>query len=235
MVLPELFNTGYQFVSREEVAQLAEEVPSGYTCQAMIALAEAREMFLVFGLAEKDGNHFYNSAAVVGPRRFWGLYRKSHLFSEERLFFEPGNTGFRVFDLGISKIGLMICFDWLFPESCRVLALLGADILCHPANLVLPHCQKAMVTRSLENNVFSITANRVGIESRGGKNPLKYTGGSQIIDQRGRILTRLGEGETGILLADINPKDAREKNITAQNDCLKDRRPELYGQITHYS
>lgn len=231
MVLPELFNTGYQFVSREETNGLAEEIPSGKTCKALMELARSRSMFLVFGLAERNGNHIYNSAAVIGPDGFIGIYRKAHLFAEEKYLFDPGDTGFCVFDLGLACIGVMICFDWWFPESARVLALLGADIICHPANLVLPNCQQAMVTRSLENGLFSATANRIGTESRGGKKPLIFTGESQILDHTGNVLTRLGKAETGVSIVEIDVTQARDKKITPQNDRFDDRRPEFYGTI----
>jgi len=231
MVLPEFFNTGYQFISRQEAAGLAEGIPSGKTCKALMDLARSKGMFLVFGLAEREKGKIYNSAAVIGPEGFIGRYRKSHLFAEEKYFFDPGDTGFRVFDLGDVRIGIMICFDWWFPESARSLALLGADIICHPANLVLPGCQKAMVTRSLENGVFSATANRIGTESRGGKRALLFTGKSQILDNRGEVLTRLKGDRPGISVVDINPKDSRDKSITNQNDRFKDRRPELYREL----
>jgi predicted amidohydrolase len=231
VVLPELFNTGYQYTSRKEADALAEDIPSGKTCKALLDVARSKGMFLVFGLAEKAGSHLYNSAAVVGPEGFIGSYRKTHLFLEEKYFFEPGDTGFRVFDIGPASIGVMICFDWWFPESARILALLGADIICHPANLVLPQCQQAMFTRSLENGVFSATANRIGTESRGGKKPLIFTGTSQILDNRGSILTRLGEKETGLSVVQIEPKLARDKKITPMNDRFLDRRPDLYGTL----
>jgi predicted amidohydrolase len=233
LVLPELFNTGYQFVSREETADMAEEVPLGKTCQAMMRLARDRNVFLVFGLAERDRKGIYNSAGIVGPQGFVGRYRKTHLFDEEKLFFDPGGTGFRVFDIGLARIGVMICFDWLFPESARILALRGADIICHPANLVLPYCQKAMVTRSLENGVFTVTANRVGTESRGDKGPLTFTGGSQIVDNLGSILTELDHNKTGVIVTDIDPQRARSKAITDHNDRLEDRRPEFYGPLVN--
>jgi predicted amidohydrolase len=228
IVLPELFNTGYQFVSGSEIESLSEEIPSGKTCRTMMDLARDRHIFLVFGLAERYGRHFFNSAAVVGPDGFVGTYRKSHIFLDEKDFFTPGDTGFRVFDIGLAKIGVMICFDWWFPESVRALALNGADIICHSANLVLPHCQKAMKTRSLENGVFTITANRVGTESRGGKDPLTFTGESQIIDNFGETKAKMGKTETGVLLAEIDPSQARNKAITSRNDRFSDRRPELY-------
>ncbi|MFC1532981.1 nitrilase-related carbon-nitrogen hydrolase [Thermodesulfobacteriota bacterium] len=231
MILPELFNTGYQFVSKEEIETLAEEIPSGTTCRVLTEFSRSRGMFLVFGLAERDKSKIYNSAAIVGPEGFIGKYRKTHLFAEEKLFFNPGDTGFRVFDLGPARIGIMICFDWWFPEAARILALMGADIICHPANLVLPNCQKAMVTRSLENGVFSATANRIGAESRGGKKELLFTGESQILDSEGKILTNLKRDKTGISIVDINVKKARDKMVTPQNDRFSDRRPELYGTL----
>jgi predicted amidohydrolase len=125
----------------------------------------------------------------------------------------------------------MVCFDWIFPESARVLALLGADIICHPANLVLPLCQQAMTTRSLENGVFSATANRIGTEARGGKKPLTFTGRSQILDPMGQALAGLGENETGVAVVAIDPAKAHDKKITEQNDRLKDRRPEHYRAL----
>jgi predicted amidohydrolase len=231
MVLPELFNTGYQFVSREESFGLAEVIPSGMTCETLTDLAKSKGMYLVFGLAERDGDKVFNSAGVTGPDGFIGKYRKSHLFYEEKYFFDPGDTGFKLFDITIARIGVMICFDWWFPESTRILALMGADIICHPANLVLPECQKAMETRSLENGVFSVTANRIGAESRGGKKELLFTGESQILDNRGRTLTSLGKDETGISVVDIDVKKARQKDITSLNDRFKDRRPELYRTL----
>ncbi len=233
LVLPELFATGYQFISKEEVRKLAEEIPNGKTCQAMLELAKRKNVHIVFGLAEREKENLYNAAAVVGPAGLVGRYRKTHLFFDEKTFFDPGDTGFQVFDLGFATVGVMICFDWWFPESARVLALLGADIICHPANLVLPDCQEAMKTRSLENGVFTITANRVGTEARGGKEPLTYTGESQIVGPRGRVIIRAGKGETGVFTADIDPEEARDKSITARNHRFQDRRPEYYGPLTN--
>lgn len=231
VVLPELFNTGYQFVSREEAQELAEEIPSGKTCRVMSALARSNEMCIVFGLPERAGNHVYNSAAVVGPEGFLGRYRKIHLFYEEKSVFDPGNTGLEVFDTKGTKIGVMICFDWIFPEPTRVLALLGACIICHPANLVLPYCQDAMRTRSLENGVFSLTANRVGVEARRGKDRLTFTGRSQIVDNRGRRLAAFDDTETGVLSAEIDPNQANNKRLTTYNDLFEDRRPAFYHRL----
>ena len=231
MVLPELFNTGYQFTSREEALLLTEEVPCGHTCLSLEELARKKNMFLVFGLAEKEGNKIYNSSVLIGPDGFIGRYRKSHLFFEEKVVFDPGDTGFQVYDIGGIRIGMMICFDWWFPESARILALLGADIICHPANLVLLQCQQAMITRSLENAVFTMTANRIGQEERGDKKPLFFTGQSQIVDPKGQVLVSMNEDETGIKVAEIDPMQARDKSITAFNDRFQDRRPEFYSML----
>lgn len=231
VVLPELFNTGYQFISREEALSLAEDVPFGYTCSSLEEIAKEKNMFLVFGLAEKDGNKIYNSSVLLGPDGFIGLYRKSHLFFEEKHVFDPGNTGFQVYNINGIGLGMMICFDWWFSESARILALLGADIICHPANLVLLQCQQAMITRSLENAVFTMTANRIGQEARGGKKQLSFTGQSQIVDPKGQVLARMDEQEIGIKVAEIDPFQARDKSITAYNDRFQDRRPELYDQL----
>jgi 5-aminopentanamidase len=232
VVLPELFSTGYQFVSREEAFELAEEVPGGRTCGVFHDVAHLANMHLVFGIAERDGDRLFNSAVVMGPNGFIGRYRKSHLFFEEKNIFDPGDTGFKVFDIGIARLGVMICFDWWFPEAARVLALQGADIICQPSNLVLRGCHKAMVTRSLENGVFSITANRIGSEARGGKERLVFTGESQILDNRGELLASMKKDNTGVVAVEVDVTTARDKSITTMNDRFKDRRPELYGLIT---
>ena len=228
IVLPELFSTGYRFTSFEEAQKLAEEIPSGLSCDILIKYARLKNIYMVFGIAERHGDNLYNSAVLIGPKGFIGRYRKSHLFYEEKLFFRPGDTGFNVFDIGTAKLGIMICYDWWFPEAARTLALKGADIICHPANLVLSGCQKAMATRSLENAVYSVTANRIGTEAKGGKDELKFTGKSQIVDPSGQVLLSLEEDKEGVATVDIDIDRARDKSITSVNDRFKDRRPELY-------
>ncbi|WP_447973363.1 nitrilase-related carbon-nitrogen hydrolase [Nitrospira sp. Kam-Ns4a] len=229
LVLPELFATGYQFVSRQEVLDLAEPIPDGPTTQRLLALARDRGTYLVAGLAERAGDRCYNSAVLVGPGGWIGTYRKAHLFYEETLFFAPGDTGFLVWDIGPAQVGLLICFDWFYPEAARTLALRGADILCHPANLVLPHCPNAMVTRCLENRVFSITANRIGSEKRGGKRRLTYIGQSEIVTPDGHILYRALRDREDLTILEVDPREARDKTLNQYNDLLRDRRPGLYG------
>ena len=156
------------------------------------------------------------------------MYRKAHLFYEETIVFSPGDTGFQVWDIGVAKVGLLICFDWIYPEAARTLTLLGAEILCHPSNLVLPHCPDAMVTRCLENRVFSITANRIGFDQRGDKERLTFIGNSEIVSPRGRILYRASGDREDLAIIDIDPAEARNKALNHYNDLVRDRRPDLY-------
>jgi len=229
LVLPEFAMTGYQFITKDEVVSLAEPVPNGPTTRRLSDLARSRNMYLVAGLPERRGNQLFNSAVLVGPQGFLGVYRKTHLFFEESLFFSPGDTGFLVWDIGLARLGILICFDWYYPESARTLALKGADILCHPSNLVLPHCPDAMVTRCLENRVYSITANRIGQEERGGKPPLRFIGKSEIVTPLGQILQRASQDQPELILCEIDVQEARKKSLNPYNDLWKDRKPHLYG------
>jgi predicted amidohydrolase len=180
------------------------------------------------GLAEREQEHVYNSAVLLGPKGYIGTYRKTHLFFEETLWFTPGNTGFQVWDIGLAKLGLLVCFDWFYPEAARTLALKGADILCHPSNLVLPYCPDAMVTRCLENHVFAITANRVGREQRGDKSALTFIGLSEIVAPNGEILHRASRHEPALFAYEIDVSLARDKHINPYNNLLKDRQPQWY-------
>ena len=224
VVLPELFNTGYDFRNKEEVARVAEKIPGGFTTRKLFEIARETGMCIVAGLAEKNGGKFYNSAVAVMPKRIV-KYRKIHLFKNEKKYFSPGDLGFRVFEFKGVRIGVMLCFDWFFPESARSLALKGADIIAHPANLVLPFCPEGMRTRSLENGVFTITADRVG-EERG----LRFIGSSQITNPRGGILFRASENKEESKVIGINPFEARNKKITNRNDVIKDRKPKFYAR-----
>ena len=229
LVLPELCTTGYQFSSHEEVRRLSEPVPGGKTTDQLEALARRENAFIIAGLAEKDGPSIFNSAVLVGPKGYVGKYRKIHLFDEEKLFFRKGDLGFPVFDTGLAKIGLMICFDWIFPEAARTLALNGADLICHPANLVLPYCQDAMITRAIENRVFTLTANRIGTEKRGGKPPLVFTGMSQIVSPKGERLLQFSKTEENLRAVELEPSEARDKWITPRNNLFEDRRSKFYS------
>lgn len=226
-VLPELFNTGYLFTSRDELENLAEEIPGGETTRSLVALAKKNNTSIVAGITERHEELFFNSAILVDANGFRGLYRKIHLFDQEKLWFTPGDLQFQVWDIGAAKIGIMICFDWIFPEAARTLALRGAEIICHPSNLVLPYCQNAMITRCLENRVFAVTANRIGTEERGGKK-LTFTGASQVTGTKGEVLYQAKSDREEIAVVEIDPNLAPDKLATPNNHIFNDRRPEMY-------
>jgi predicted amidohydrolase len=228
LVLPEFFATGYQFISQDEVAELAETVPEGRTSTILSELSRERGIYIVAGLPERQGDTFYNSAVLTGPDGYIGTYRKTHLYSEEKLYFSPGDTGFRVWDTKTGKIGIMICFDWFFPESMRTLSIMGAEIIAHPSNLVLPYCPDAMPIRCLENGVFAVTANRTGVEKRKKNEALTFIGQSEIVSPQGDILTKASRDEEVLMVAEIDPKSAQDKVLNPYNDIFKDRRIEKY-------
>ncbi len=225
-ILPELFNTGYNFIDSKEVRRLAED-SSGSTYQAIAAFARKKSCYVAYGFAEKS-DAIYNSSSLVGAQGLLGVYRKVHLYYRETLLFSPGNLGFPVFELPFGKVGMMICFDWLYPESARSLALQGAQLIAHPSNLVMPYCPDAMVTRCLENRVFAATANRVGSEDRGGIR-LKYIGKSEVVTPRGEILTRLDEVQSEIRVVEVDLEQASNKKINEFNDIFSGRRPAQYS------
>ncbi len=228
-VIPELFATGYVFGSRAEVERLAEPVPDGPTTRGLVDLARARRTSIVAGVAERaaDGR-FHNSCVAVDPAGgVRALYRKTHLFDFEKEWFDPGDTGFMRVDLAGARVGLMICFDWRFPEAARTLTLMGAQVIAHPSNLVHPHCQEAMVTRALENGVFVVTANRIGTEARAGHDAT-FTGRSRIIAPGGKVLAEGPVDRIWTGAVEIDPSAADNKFVTEHNDLLADRRPEFY-------
>ncbi len=225
-VLPELFSTGYNFIDSAEVLRLAE-APDGATSGAIGRFAASRKCYVAYGFAEK-ADRCYNSAALIGPHGIAGLYRKVHLYNKETILFAPGNLGFPVVDLPFGKVGMMICFDWIYPESARSLALKGAQLILHPSNLVLPHCPDAMITRCLENRIFSATANRVGEEERGGAK-FSYIGTSEIVSPKGEVLHRLGRSAPEVAVAEVDLPEASNKRINAYNDLLSDRRQDQYS------
>jgi predicted amidohydrolase len=227
LVLPELFNTGYLFENEEELKRSAEIIPDGPTFLRLAALAAEEKVNLVFGMAEREGEVVYNSSVLVTPKGDFWVYRKLHLFDREKLWFTPGNKELEVIDIGKARVGMMICFDWIFPEVARILTLKGAQIVCHPSNLVLAYCQSAMITRCVENGIFAVTANRTGSEEKAGIK-LTFTGKSQVIGPKGEILSQANEIEEGVQTVVIDPDLALDKNFTPRNHLLNDRRTEFY-------
>jgi len=227
IVLPELPFTGYLFENRAELNQLAQDTNKSFIIKSLTELCNKNDLYIVTGFAEKDKNKLYNSSLLIGPKGLIHTYRKIHLFNQEKYWFDPGNKDLEVSEIRGIKVGMMICWDWIYPEVARKLTVLGADVICHPSNLVLPYCQYTMVSRSMENNVFIITANRIGADKRP-HGDLKFTGKSQITGPEGKILFKAKSKKEELILVEIDINKARDKSITSTNDLLKDRRTELY-------
>ncbi|MFX1420535.1 MAG: nitrilase-related carbon-nitrogen hydrolase [Promethearchaeota archaeon] len=226
IVLPELFATGYTFTSKEEAILFAED-HDGDTAQFLLKIAQTTGSVIIGGFIEREGDNIYNAAMIVSNNEVIGTYRKIHLYFKEKSWFSPGDKPLRTYKVNGINIGIMICFDWIFPETTRTLALLGADIIAHPSNLVLPYCQNAMVTRCLENRVFAITSNRIGEEHRGSDH-FKFTGKSQITSYNGEILSSAPSNKVYVDFVDIDILKAKDKKLNDFNDIFGDRRPKFY-------
>ena len=231
VVLPELAFSGYYFKDREEAKFLSEDPNHSSTFESFVALCHDRDFYLVTGFAEKAKDKYFNSAALIGPEGIIHIYRKLHLFNEEKNWFDPGDIQLQVNEVRETKIGIMICFDWIFPETMRILSIQGADIICHPSNLVLDYCQQAMLSRTIENMVFAITTNRYGEDKRP-HGSLKFTGKSQIVAPKGILIHRAKSQQEELFITKIDPQLARDKNITPLNQIMTDRRPEFYQTLS---
>lgn len=227
LVLPELFATGYTFTSVDEVKALAESA-DGETSAFARQLSVLTGAVIVAGFIERENDCYYNASLLADESGLLSKYRKIHLFNKEKLWFSPGNRPPEVFRVREVNIGMMICFDWIFPEICRSLALKGAEIIAHPANLVLPWAQQAMITRCIENRVFAVTANRIGTEQRG-DDDFTFTGRSRVTGCRGEVLASAESDEVCVKTVEITPSMARDKSVNPYNDLLTDRRSQFYS------
>ncbi len=226
VVLPELCTSGYTFADPDEVRAVSIG-PDDAVLLPLYTLSRDRSMGICGGYAERAGDRYFNSAFFIGDGALIANYRKTHLFSHEKEFFSPGDTGFSVFSYKGARFGMMICFDWFFPEGARTLALSGAEVILHPANLVLPYCQRAMFARAVENRVYTVTANRVGTEENGGRRNA-FTGGSVVVSPTGNYLMELDTHTEQCRTVRIEPAEARDKKVTPINDLFGDRRPQYY-------
>jgi predicted amidohydrolase len=237
IVLPELCNSGYVFDSRQEAFDLAEEIPGGPSTDAWSDIAAKRGVHIVAGISERAGSVLYNSSVLIGPKGYIGTFRKVHLWNEENLYFEPGDLGFPVFYTELGRIGMIICYDGWFPESFRMCALQGADIVCIPTNWVPIPGQdpdrEAMATilcmgAAHSNSIFVAAANRIGTE-RG----QPFVGQSLIVNYAGwPVAGPASMDKEDILYAEVNLSDARRKrNWTEYNQVLRDRRTDVYDEM----
>ncbi len=234
IVFPECALTGYIFASLDEAIPVAEPIP-GPSTDKLLAACRELNVYVVIGLLEKDGNKCYNTAALLGPWGLVGKHRKVHLpcVGIDR-FVNHGDMPFTVYDTEVGRIGIGICYDGVFPEHARVLALQGAELVVLPTNWpeMTEGTPKYVVpTRAIENHIYYAAVNRIG-EERG----VKFFGRSRIA----YWLWVLADGkshEEDILYAEIEPATARDKRAVAvpgemEIDVIHDRRPEFYGLIS---
>jgi predicted amidohydrolase len=233
LVFPECTLTGYCYSSRQEIFPLLETIP-GPSVDKIAVSCRKNKVYVVIGLLEKDGDKCFNTAALIGPEGLISKYRKIHLpcLGVDR-FLDKGEDPFSVCRTPVGNIGMHICYDALFPESARSMALLGADILVLPTNW--PEGREKypnyiLTTRAAENRVHFFAVNRVG-EERGNR----FIGRSKAINASGDTLIEAGSSEE-IIYAEFNLLEARQKHVVfvageSEFDPINDRRPELYGQI----
>lgn len=236
IVFPECSLTGYIFSSRQEALPFAETIP-GPSTQKLVYLCQELRVYVIFGLLEEENDKLFNTTAFLGPQGLIGKYRKNHLpFLGVDRFVDIGDQPFRIHRTPIGNIGLHICYDIAFPESSRVLALLGADILVLPSNFPRGRGEKFVTyivsARAIENRVHMVLANRVGSE-RG----ISFAGLSKIVDASGEILSLASPNREEIIYGEVSLESARQKHLTIipgeyEVDYVHDRRPELYGVIT---
>jgi predicted amidohydrolase len=231
IVFPELATSGYFFTDTSEIMPHALTWNESSELHSIQEKATQKDTIIVLGFPERVGEAIYNSAGIFMPNpKDSRVYRKTHLFYKEHLIFEEGNTGF--FCVHDSKhdcnIGIMICYDWRFPEAARTLALQGADLIVCPSNLVTTLSGKVFPARAIENKVYVAVANRVGEETLGDE-ILLFRGESAIYDYSGERIMQASFGNEEIIYAEIDPASTRNKAFNSVNDIFKDRRPDMYG------
>ncbi len=224
VILPELSNAGYNFSHRDEAMEFSEPVGGeGIFQKFLMDQAADKQIHIVSGINEREGSELYNSAILVGPSGIAGKYRKLHLFMNEKDIFLPGNAGLPVFDLGGFRIGIMICFDYLFPEPWRIIAQKGADLICHPSNLLTENPRKCVPGLALMNRIYIATANRIG-EERG----LHFNGQSFVTSPDGVITRIASPDQPEIVTFELDTEYSGNKMITRRNHVFDDRRPDQY-------
>ncbi|TKG94818.1 carbon-nitrogen hydrolase [Puteibacter caeruleilacunae] len=224
VVLPELANSGYNFKSKAEALKVAESVSDSSFVSFLQEKCKTYGFHIISGFCEKENECLYNSAILVGAEGLKGTYRKLHLFWDEKDIFESGDLGLPVFDVDGITIGMLVCFDWTFPEVWRILAQKGAQLIAHPSNLVLPGFAQSVVPgHAIINRVFVATANRIGTEGE-----LTFTGNSIVVNPKGVELVRGSAKEEEVLMVEFDPQMAHDKMITPRNHSLDDRRTDVY-------
>ncbi|MDP9056715.1 MAG: N-carbamoylputrescine amidase [Pseudomonadota bacterium] len=248
---PELFSGPYFCtVEDEALFALARPVVEHPSVMAMRALAGKLRVAIPTSFFERDGHHYYNSLAMIGPDgEIMGLYRKSHIPDgpgyEEKYYFRPGNTGFKVWDVFGARIGVGVCWDQWYPECARAMALMGAEVLFYPTAIgsepydagldTSRMWRRAMVGHAVSNCIPVVAANRIGVETTaGGPSPIRessqsFYGHSFISDEWGDLVAEYDAQETGVLTATLDL--ARAATHRAGMGFFRDRRPGLYARL----
>jgi N-carbamoylputrescine amidase len=243
ILLPELFKTPY-FCQKEnyDYFSLSEELNSSATIAHFQRLAQELEVVLPISFFEKAGNVHFNSLVMIdADGKNLGLYRKSHIPTgecyEEKFYFSPGDTGFKVFKTKYGKVGVGICWDQWFPEVARSLALMGAEIIVYPTAIgsepILPkdskdHWQNTMKGHAAANIVPILASNRIGTESDK-DSTMTFFGSSFIADEDGNIVSELSRVEENFAIADFDLKAINNKRVSW--GVFRDRRPDLYDSL----
>ena len=246
--LQELFRSEY-FCQTEDHAHfaLAEAIP-GPSTAALGAVAAELGVVIVASLFERRAEGLYhNTAAVIdADGTYLGKYRKMHIPDDpqyyEKFYFAPGDTGFRIFDTAVGRIGVLICWDQWYPEAARLTALRGAQILFYPTAIGWLPAEKAEYgaaqkdawttmqrSHAIANGVFVVAVNRVGHEGLTAPNGIDFWGGSFVADPYGTVLARAGEGED-VLVVQCNL--ALTDVARTHWPFLRDRRIDAYGDLT---
>jgi len=234
IIFPELALTGYFFTSPDEIAPLAEPI-DGPIALAIGEIAKRENKAIITGFLEEAGGKFYNAAlAFDNNGKLAGHYRKVHLFYYETQIFSRGDLGFPVFPLQTrsvtAKVGMLICYDWRFPEASRALALKGAELFAMPSNIVTTTgmLHTTLQTRAFENKVALAFADRIGSEDNSAET-LSFRGESAIIGMNGEILAKASEDREEIIIAEVDLSKTRNKRINKFNDIFSDRPESGYG------
>ena len=231
IVLPEFFNTEYFPQYRDYKYYRYAEREDGHTISAMRALAQKYSLHIVATIYEEEmPGYYYDTAMVIDPQgNTAGKYRKIHpaaVKSLEKIYFRPGSK-FRIFQINGWKVGILICYDYRFPETVRCLALLGAELVIIPfATLGTEMFSRVLPTRAWENSLYIAACNKVGKEG-----DWVFPGDSMIVDPAGKIIKRAG-GKEATLCVEIDLSYVHQ--IRMMNTVFRDRRPEMYRMIAEY-
>ncbi|MGC2777216.1 MAG: nitrilase-related carbon-nitrogen hydrolase [Bradyrhizobium sp.] len=225
IVTPEMGTTGYCWYDRAEVAPFVETVP-GSTTHRFAALAKRHGCTIVIGMPEVDDDDiYYNSAVLIGPDGVIGRHRKTHPYISEPKWAAAGDLHNQVFETPVGRIALLICMDIHFVETARLMALGGADIICHISNWLAERTPAPYwISRAFENACYVIESNRWGLERT-----VQFSGGSCVIAPDGTLPAVIDKGD-GVALADIDLAAARARRVLGE-PVFAQRRPELYPEL----